>query len=97
MACELDACGKRGATASRSLWASWPVGALGLAGVLLPKCPLCVAAYLCAFGVSASTALVLARLELPLCCVLIGTSLLGLALLVTRRGRNGGDRLKLLS
>jgi hypothetical protein len=85
MPCERGTCGnERGARASRSLWASGTAGVLGLLGVFLPKCPLCVAAYLCMFGVSASTALVLARLEWPLCCGLVGVSLLG-AVLFARR------------
>jgi membrane protein implicated in regulation of membrane protease activity len=73
--------------AERALIGSWFATALGLAGVLIPKCPLCVAAYLCLFGVSAGSARAVAKLGLPLCLVLVFVSAFATALFVARRGR----------
>lgn len=71
----------------RALFGSWLASALGLAGLLVPKCPLCLAAYLCVFGVSASSARSVAWLGVPLCATLIGVSVIATALLVAKRGR----------
>ena len=73
--------------AERAVLGSWCGAALGIAGVLVPKCPLCLAAYLCLFGVSAGSAQALVKLGAPLCLGLIFASALGTALLVARRGR----------
>ena len=73
--------------AERFVLGSWFTTALALGGVLLPKCPLCVAAYLCLFGVSASTARTAATLGAPLCIGLIALSTLATALFVAWRGR----------
>jgi hypothetical protein len=73
--------------AERALFGSWAASALGLLGVLVPKCPLCLAAYLCLFGFSAGTAHALATLGLPLCLGLLFISALATALFVARRGR----------
>ncbi|MES1184283.1 MAG: hypothetical protein ABUL60_10735 [Myxococcales bacterium] len=50
--------------------------ALGL--VLLPKCPLCIAAYLVSFGVGTGAAALAAPLIRPLAMLLAGTALLAL-------------------
>jgi len=73
--------------AERALAGSWLGAALGVATVILPKCPLCLAAYLCLFGVSASTARVVARLGVPLSLALLAGAVLGTACLVAQRGR----------
>jgi len=67
---------------------SWLGSALALSAVMLPKCPLCVAAYLCVFGVSATSARAVVQLGLPLCIAFIAASALGTALFVARRGRD---------
>jgi hypothetical protein len=72
---------------SGALFGSWLASALGLLGVLVPKCPLCFAAYLCVFGVSASTARSVAWLGAPLCATVIGISLIATAVFVAKRGR----------
>ncbi len=73
---------------SNGAWfGSWLASALGLLGLLVPKCPLCLAAYLCVFGVSASTARSVAWLGVPLCATLIGVSVVATAVLVAKRGR----------
>lgn len=56
--------------------------ALGL--VLLPKCPLCIAAYLVSFGVGTSAAALAAPLIRPLAMLLAGTALLALLVGVAR-------------
>jgi len=73
--------------AERALFGSWLTTALACLGVLLPKCPLCLAAYLCLFGVSASSARAVAELGLPLCLTLIAGSTLASAWFVARRRR----------
>ena len=73
--------------AGRVVFGSWLTTSLATAGVLLPKCPLCVAAYLCLFGVSASSARAAARLGLPLCVGMVCISVLATAVFVARRGR----------
>jgi hypothetical protein len=78
--------------AERALFGSWLATALGVAGVLVPKCPLCVAAYLCLFGVSAGSAQALVKLGAPLCLGLIVASALGTALFVAERGRRLAKR-----
>jgi hypothetical protein len=50
--------------------------ALGL--VLLPKCPLCIAAYLVSFGVGTSAAALAAPLVRPLAVLLAATAFLAL-------------------
>jgi hypothetical protein len=71
---------------------SWFATALGVAGVLVPKCPLCLAAYLCLFGVSAGSAQAIVKLGAPLCLSLIVVSALGTALFVAQRGRRDSTR-----
>ena len=78
--------------AERAVLGSWLGAVLGVAGVLVPKCPLCVAAYLCLFGVSASSAQAIAKLGVPLCIALVLASLLGTAFLVAQRGRRSRAR-----
>jgi hypothetical protein len=73
--------------AERALFGSWFATALGVAGVLVPKCPLCAAAYLCLFGVSAGSAQAIVKLGVPLCLGLIVVSALATALFVSHRGR----------
>ncbi len=73
--------------AERAIFGSWTLSALGLLGVLVPKCPLCLAAYLCLFGLSASTARAVAVLGLPLALGLIGCSAIATALFVAGRAR----------
>jgi len=73
--------------AARAVLGSWLTSALALFAVIVPKCPLCVAAYLCMFGFSASSASALVQLGLPLCVALISASALATALFVARRGR----------
>ena len=77
----------RTARARRLLFGSWLTTALSCLGVFLPKCPLCVAAYLCLFGFSASSAQALVKLGAPLCAALIASSVLATAWFVARRGR----------
>ncbi len=72
--------------AERALLGSWFGAALGVLGVLVPKCPLCAAAYLCLFGVSAGSAQAIVKLGVPLCLGLIFASVLGTALFVAHRG-----------
>ncbi len=72
---------------SGALFGSWLASALGLLGLLVPKCPLCLAAYLCVFGVSASTARSVAWLGVPLCATVIGVSVIATAVFVAKRGR----------
>lgn len=73
--------------AERAVFGSWAFSVLGLLGVLVPKCPLCFAAYLCLFGLSASTAHAVAFLGRPLAFALIAGSALATALLVMQRAR----------
>jgi predicted transporter len=78
----------------RVLVGSWLGSALAFLAVIVPKCPLCVAAYLCLFGVSASGARAVVQLGLPLCLALIGGSTVATALFVARRGRHAVSREK---
>ena len=78
--------------AERWLFGSWFTTALALGGVLVPKCPLCIAAYLCLFGVSAGAARTAATLGAPLCIGLIALSALATALFVARRGHQAKNR-----
>jgi hypothetical protein len=71
----------------RALFGSSVASALGVAGLLIPKRPLCLAAYLCVFGVSASSARSVAWLGVPLCIALIAASALATAVFVAQRGR----------
>jgi len=80
--------------AGRVLVGSWLGSALAALAVIVPKCPLCAAAYLCLFGVSASSARAVVRLGLPLCIALVAGSALATALFVARRGRNSVAREK---
>lgn len=74
--------------ATRALLGSWLTSALALSAVIVPKCPLCLAAYLCLFGVSASSARAVVQLGRPLCLALIAASALATALFVLRRSRD---------
>ena len=74
--------------AERAVVGSWTVSALGLLGVLVPKCPLCFAAYLCLFGVSASTARAIAVLGRPLALGLVACSVIATAWFVAQRARS---------
>ncbi|HEY3257164.1 MAG TPA: hypothetical protein VGJ91_24570 [Polyangiaceae bacterium] len=78
--------------AQRALFGSWLTTALACLGVIVPKCPLCAAAYLCLFGLSASSAQAVVKLGLPLCLTLIACSVLATALFVARRGRRVATR-----
>src|SRR4051794_25158608 len=71
----------------RVLVGSWLGSVLAALALIVPKCPLCAAAYLCLFGVSASSARAVVQLGLPLCLALIGASTLATALFIARRGR----------
>ena len=77
--------------AERALFGSWLATALGVTGVLVPKCPLCAAAYLCLFGLSAGSAQAMAKLGVPVCLGLIVVSTLATALFVSHRGRRLAD------
>ena len=70
-----------------ALSGSWLSALLACLAVLVPKCPLCAAAYLCLFGVSASSARAVVELGLPLCLALIAGSTLATALFVAQRSR----------
>jgi hypothetical protein len=61
--------------------------ALGLAAALLPKCPLCIAAYLSAIGVGTAAAHTLAPLLFPLGIGLVAISLALLAIVAVRHRR----------
>jgi hypothetical protein len=78
--------------ATRALFGSWLSTVLACSVVILPKCPLCAAAYLCLFGFSASSAQAATRLGLPLCVALIAGSALATALFVARRGKRVAAR-----
>jgi len=73
--------------AKRALLGSWSASALACLGVALPKCPLCLAACLCLFGLSASSARTIAQHGLLLCLTGIALCTLATALFVARRGR----------
>ena len=70
-----------------ALFGSWLTTAVACIGLLLPKCPLCIAAYLCLFGVGGGTARALVGLGVPACLALIVGSLLATAWFFARRGR----------
>jgi hypothetical protein len=76
-----------GGRAERALFGSWLTSAVSLFAVVVPKCPLCLAAYLGLFGVSASSARAVVKLGLPLCLTLIAGCALATALFVARRGQ----------
>lgn len=78
--------------AERVLLGSWLSAALSCLAVVVPKCPLCLAAYLCLFGVSASSAQAAVKLGVPLCVALIAGSALATALVAVRRGRRMAAR-----
>jgi len=78
--------------AARALFGSWLTTVLACLGVLVPKCPLCAAAYLCLFGLSANSAQATVKLGLPLCIALIAGSALATAWFVARRGRRVATR-----
>jgi len=80
--------------AGRVLVGSWLGSALTALAVIVPKCPLCAAAYLCLFGVSASSARAVVQLGLSLCLALVGASTAATLLFVARRGRNLSAREK---
>jgi len=62
--------------AERTIVGTSALGVLGILGALVPKCPLCFAAYLCVFGLSASTRQALASSGKPLGFGLIGCAAL---------------------
>ena len=73
--------------AERAVFGSWALSALGVLAVLVPKCPLCLAAYLCLFGLSASTAHAVAFFGRPIAFTLIACSAVATALFVIQRAR----------
>ncbi len=73
----------RGRRRARLAWALAPWIVLAA----LPKCPLCIIAYLCAIGLSAGVAGPLAGAMLPLARVAAVMSLAALALCAVRRIR----------
>jgi predicted membrane-bound spermidine synthase len=83
MAPERCGCTGRGRRRARLAWALAP----WLALAALPKCPLCIAAYLCAIGVGAGVAAPLAGAMLPLARLAAVLSLVALALYALRRAR----------
>lgn len=84
---------QRGRT-GRFLVGSWLGSALASLAIFVPKCPVCVAAYLGLFGVSASSARAVVQLGVPLCIALIAGSALATALFVAQRGRRLAAREK---
>ncbi len=66
----------RGRRPARLAWALAPWIALAA----LPKCPLCIVAYLCAIGVSAGVAGPLASAALPIARIAAALSLAAIAL-----------------
>jgi len=76
-----------GTGVGRALFGSWLTTALSCLAVVVPKCPLCAAAYLCLFGVSASSASAIVELGAPLCLALIASSTVATAWFVARRRR----------
>ena len=89
---QVDLATARAARGKGTLFGSSIASALGLAGLLIPKCPLCFAAYLCVFGVSASSARSVAWLGVPLCIALIASSALATAVFVAQRDRRLASR-----
>jgi len=78
-------CAGRGRPA-RLAWALAP----WLALVALPKCPLCIAAYLCAIGIGAGVAAPLAGAVIPVARIAAAVlSLAALAIYAVRRARHG--------
>jgi hypothetical protein len=76
--------------AERAVLGGWAATGLGVAGVLVPKCPLCAAAYLGLLGLGAGSARTIVNGSVPLCLGLLFTSALGTAFLVARRRRRAG-------
>ena len=66
------------------------VGA-ALAAILLPKCPLCIAAFLGALGIGATGSMLVAPWLRPACIVL---AVLGAAAFVVSRRRKVGSRVE---
>jgi hypothetical protein len=71
----------------RRLGGSSAAVALGLAATLVPKCPLCVAAYLSVLGLSGAAAGALAPLLLPVGEALLAVSVLWTAFILLRPSR----------
>lgn len=61
-----------------------------LVAVLIPKCPMCVGAYLASFGFGAAAAASAAPLVRPALFMLAGVSLVIAALMAWRRRGSGG-------
>lgn len=78
--------------AERVFFGSSLASALGVAGVLIPKCPLCVAAYLCLLGLGAGSARAVVAIGGPLLGVVLAASLLASAWLIVRRLRQSRRR-----
>lgn len=83
MAPERCGCTGRGRRRARLAWAVAP----WLALAALPKCPLCIAAYLCAIGVGAGVAAPLAGAMIPIARLAAVVSAVALALYALRRAR----------
>jgi hypothetical protein len=63
--------------------------AAGAAALLVPKCPLCVAAMLAALGVGTSAASALAPLVRPIAFLLLASVVVGVAVTTWRRRAEG--------
>jgi hypothetical protein len=83
MAPDRCSCTGRGARRARLAWALAP----WLAVAALPKCPLCIAAYLCAIGVSAGVAAPVAGAMVPVARIAAVLSIAAIALHAVRRAR----------
>jgi hypothetical protein len=83
MAPERCGCTGRGRRRARLAWVLAP----WLALAALPKCPLCIVAYLCAIGVGAGVAAPLAGAMIPIARIAAVVSAVALALYALRRGR----------
>jgi hypothetical protein len=87
MASDRPCCGRgQRSRRTRLAWAAAPWIALAA----LPKCPLCIVAYLSAIGIGAGIAGPLASVALPIVRVAALASVVALTLWVARRARRPG-------